>query len=68
MIFSCKECKKHEPGCHATCETYKQEKAAYLERKAAYDKERYINGELAGQRAEAVERIKKKQRKKNSWC
>jgi hypothetical protein len=68
MMFSCKDCQQRHDGCHATCETYKTERAAYLERKAAYDRERYINGELVGQRSDAVAKIKKKKRKKNGWC
>lgn len=36
--FSCKGCLTKHGGCHAECETYKQERLEYEKKKAEYDK------------------------------
>jgi len=37
-IRSCHGCKERRPGCHSTCEKYKQEKAKYEKDKESYKK------------------------------
>ena len=60
--FSCHGCQKRYPGCHSSCEAYKQEKARYDEKKAEADKLKAIKGELFCQRNDAVIRARRKRR------
>lgn len=52
--FSCKGCTERHPGCHATCETYKRERAEYEKQKAKRDKYKeaqiYMNNSIAAKR------------------
>lgn len=58
-MFHCKDCDKRHPGCHAECETYKQDKAAWDEKREAQLKERHIAGRLYQQRQMAVSKAMK---------
>lgn len=49
MIYSCKDCQQRYPGCHGKCETYKKEKAAHEEQRAAQKREREIRLPSQGQ-------------------
>ena len=64
MIYSCKDCQQRYPGCHGKCETYKREKAAHEEERAALNREREIQHGLYMQRSTAVIRATKR-RKRN---
>lgn len=44
--FSCKDCKDRFPGCHGTCETYKQEKAEFDRKKEELRKRKDIEAGL----------------------
>jgi hypothetical protein len=56
MIYSCKGCvaPKRYPGCHAVCQEYLEQKAAYDERKAELDKEQQIKQAILGDRGVKV--------------
>ena len=56
MIYCCKGCEapKRYPGCHAVCQEYLEQKAAYDKRKAEVDKERQIKQAILGDRGMKV--------------
>ena len=60
--FSCHGCQKCYPGCHGSCEDYKQDKARYDAQKAQSDKERAVKAGLLSQRDDAVAMARKKRR------
>lgn len=61
MIFSCKGCEKRYPGCHAVCETYKQEKAELDASKEEMRKMLAVNRGINGQRFDCYHKVMKKQ-------
>ena len=63
--FSCNGCVPPErhPGCHAKCEKYLKEKAAYDALKEADDKKRKIRGGLIDQRNKLYDKAMKNRRK-----
>lgn len=63
MSFSCKDCGNRFPGCHGTCDTYKQEKAAHDERKAIEYQKRKAQNDIDNQRGVSI----CKTSGKNSW-
>lgn len=58
--FSCHGCEKRAAGCHATCDTYKEEKARYDAQKAEIDKKKAINDGIYRQRSKAVAKVTKR--------
>lgn len=38
MIYSCKDCRERQVGCHSTCEKYLAQKALHEQEKAELDK------------------------------
>ena len=62
--FSCYGCEKRHAGCHATCETYKIEKAAHEARKEEERKQRDIECALTQHAMNTIARHRKKQGKK----
>ena len=61
-ITCCKGCVAPDryPGCHSTCSTYIQEKAAYDARMAEHRKSRDIAEGLNAQKFEAVRKAAKR--------
>ena len=61
--FSCRYCEDRYPGCHAHCETYKEEKAEHEEKKAEKRQRRqvddYIIAQVCGRRDYSAKRRKK---------
>ena len=49
-IECCYKCEKRHPGCHANCEEYKRQKAAWNEQKEAASKEKSKNDLCFGSR------------------
>lgn len=65
--FSCHGCDKRTPGCHGSCETYKQERAEYDAKKAEIDNKKAIRDGTYKQREVAVARaIRRKISNRNS--
>lgn len=64
-IYSCMGCEKRHPGCHAECETYKREKAAHDEQKAAEDRRRAVSMGITEQRTAAVAKAMRKRKKRS---
>lgn len=58
--FSCHGCEKRTAGCHAACETYKEEKARYDAQKAEIDKQKAIKDGVYRQRVRAVAKATKR--------
>lgn len=54
MIRCCKDCEQKHGGCHAACETYKQERKAYDEQMEAVRKQRLITQGLYAQKDRAI--------------
>lgn len=66
VIKCCIDCKppKRHPGCHDHCPEYIGERAEHDERKAVFDKQRQLNGNLTAQRLSGIDRAKKKRKLK----
>ena len=47
-------CQKRVPGCHGSCEEYKQDRANYDAMKVQSDKQKAIIGDLISQRDDMV--------------
>lgn len=60
VIFSCKDCKDRFPGCHGTCETYKQQRAELDKRKAEAKKKRDIEVGLNNYFYDSMNKINKR--------
>lgn len=56
MKFSCYGCTKRHAACHATCETYKKEKAAHEAEKAKELEKKLIQRRLNDHAARAIQR------------
>lgn len=63
MTFTCKGCKKREPGCHAKCEKYQAEKATWEEEKAQRRKEEQIQNRLTEHVISSVQKTRKRKGK-----
>ena len=62
--FSCRGCENRYPGCHGSCETYKQERIAYDKQKEELDRQRETWGGVYGQRARAVEKAYRRNKRR----
>lgn len=60
MKFSCYGCDKRHAACHATCETYKKEKAAHEAQKEKEWKEKKVQRGLNDHAVTAIERNRKR--------
>ena len=60
--FTCHGCQMRYPGCHGSCEIYKQEKALYEEQKAQADKQKAIKSGIFRQRDYSVARARRRKR------
>lgn len=58
--FSCYGCEKRSPGCHGSCETYKQERLEYEAQKAEIEKAKAISDGIYRQRSNGVARAERK--------
>ena len=58
--FSCKGCPDKKGGCHATCETYKREKAAHEARRAENARIGAIQGGLTSYQIGVADRKRKR--------
>lgn len=58
--FSCYGCEKRHAGCHATCETYRKEKAAHEAEKEEERRAKKINDGLNAHMFECIAKCKGK--------
>ena len=62
--FSCKNCTDRYPGCHGNCKNYKEEGAAYDEKKAEFNRQRDARRYTSNSIAASID-AEAKQRKNN---
>ena len=67
MNFSCQYCEKKHGGCHADCDTYKQEKKAYDEKMAVLRQERDIQNGLYAQRDRRIRAAIRRAKNARKW-
>lgn len=65
--FTCKGCGSRYPGCHAKCEKYQAEKAAWEEKKAEIRKRQDIERRLNDHEASSIARNKKRMGKQRPY-
>ena len=58
-IYSCKNCDKRFPGCHASCPAYKAEKEKHEQEKGEKDKAKRISDGIYSQRKESFRKVNK---------
>lgn len=66
-IFSCMGCENRYPGCHAVCETYKQEKAELDKSKEEMRKVLAINRGIKSQKFDGIQKAMKKQHSRSPY-
>lgn len=64
-IYSCMNCDKRFPGCHASCPAYKAEKEKHDKEKAERDKQQHIYDGLYNQRDKSIGKWNKFRKKYN---
>ena len=66
-VFPCKDCEDRFPGCHGTCERYKQLKAEFDKLKAEAKKQRDVQAGLNQHFYDSMHKINKRSEYRNKY-